>query len=137
MHRSWGIAASFGLHAVIVLLVLWPWHTPETPAAAAVPPMQVIALPDHKKGTLLDTQELAAECLQGKTYVGIGLQFNMDRIVTVAPESYPAYKAGIRLGDEVLNRDFEPDGDGYDIVDFTRHGRRHRLRIKTQWICLR
>jgi len=133
----WGIAASFALHTVFVLWVLWSSRAPETPAAAVPPPMQVIALPNQKKGTLLDTQDLAAECLQGKTYVGIGLQFNLDQIVIIAPESYPAYKAGIRVGDEVLNPDFEPDVDGYDIVDFTRRGKHHRLRIKTQWICLR
>jgi C-terminal processing protease CtpA/Prc len=118
-------------------VVLWPSSKPETPTPPVPLPIQVIALSNDKKGTLMDAQDFASECFQGKTYVGIGLQFNLDQAVTVAPESYPAYKAGIRVGDQVLNPDFEPDADGYDVVDFTRHGKHHRLRIKTQWICLR
>jgi hypothetical protein len=69
--------------------------------------------------------------------MGIGLRYDLDDVVSDAPQSYPAYKAGIRPGDAVLNPYFQPDADGYDTVDIARHGRRHHWRIKTQWICLR
>ena len=138
VHRSLGIAVSFMLHAVIVSWVLWPSRTPQTqPAPAAAPPLQVIALSNDKQGTLLEAQDFAPNCLDGKAYRGIGMQYDPDEVVTVVPSSYPAYKAGIRLGDEILNPDFQPDADGYDLVDFKRHGKQRSLRIKTQWICLR
>jgi len=138
VHRLTGIAVSFMLHTVIVSWVLWPSRKPETqPAPAAPPPLQVIALSNDKEGTLLEAQDFAPNCLEGKAYKGIGMQYDPDEIVTVVPASYPAYKAGIRLGDEVLNPDFQPDADGYDLVAFSRHGIKRTLRIKTQWICLR
>ncbi len=85
----------------------------------------------------MDSQDSGPECLQGRAYLGIGMQYDLDGLVTVAPQSYPAYKAGIRPGDQVLNPEFEPDADGYDTVDLKHHGRHYRVHIKTQWICLR
>ncbi len=85
----------------------------------------------------MEIQDSGLACLDSKAYLGIGIQYDLNDLVIVAPESYPAYKAGIRLGDEVLNPDFEPDADGYEIVEFKREGKHHWRRIKTQRICLR
>jgi hypothetical protein len=75
--------------------------------------------------------------MQGKAYIGIGLHADVYQRIMVVPETYPAFKAGLRRGDVLADRDIEPDANGYDTIDFTRHGSHHRLRIKTQWICLR
>ena len=88
VHRSLGIAVSFMLHAVIVSWVLWPSRTPQTqPAPAAAPPLQVIALSNDKQGTLLEAQDFAPNCLDGKAYRGIGMQYDPDEVVTVVPSS--------------------------------------------------
>lgn len=86
---------------------------------------------------LLEEQNGAPSCLQGKAYRGVGLHADVYQRIIEVPESYPAFKAGIRRGDVLADRDIEPDVDGYDTIDFKRLGIPHRLRIKTRWICLR
>jgi C-terminal processing protease CtpA/Prc len=86
---------------------------------------------------LLDADAGAPPCDHGKSYWGIGMQFDLENIVINAPETYPAYHAGIRVGDVVTDRDIQPDEQGFETVDFTRRGKSHRLRIRTEWICLR
>jgi hypothetical protein len=128
-------AASAALHAVVIFVALWSARMPlpVTPMA----PLKLLDLTLPKNNTLLDSEEGAPPCADGKSYWGIGMQFNLNNIVINAPESYPAYHAGIRVGDVVTDRDIHPDEQGYETVEFTRRGKLHRLRIKTEWICLR
>jgi hypothetical protein len=132
-------AAALLLHAMLVTAVLWPPRTQKRQEVAFPEPraVQVMNLSGGKSGLLLEPQDGGSTCLPGKSYRGIGLQFDLDRVVTAAPRSYPAFQAGIRLGDIILNPDFEPNVDGYDIVNFTRLGKHRRLRVMTRWICLR
>ncbi len=133
------MAASFAVHAALAAPLVWfSLHRPpvmEPPLPPAV--VELMDLPNERPGALLEAQSGAPRCSAGKAYVGIGVQSNVYQKVVVVPESYPAFKAGLRRGDVLTDPDMEPDAEGYDTVDFTRHGKHHRLRVKTQWICLR
>jgi len=100
------------------------------------PNIELLDLSRDPVGALLDFGH-GDSCANGKRYLGIGMQLDLDAVVTKAPTSYPAYLAGIRLGDVVANPEVEPDSAGYDTVEFTRHGRLYRTRVKARWICLR
>jgi len=116
-------------------MVLW-----STPGPLPIPPLVPLKLLDlslPKANTLLDGEPDAPPCGVGKSYRGIGMQFNLRDIVINAPQSYPAFQAGIRVGDIVIDPNIEPDGEGYETVNFIHSGKAHRLRIKTEWICLR
>ena len=75
-------------------------------------------------------------CLRGKGSMSIGVESNIYHRITRAPESYPAFRSGLRRGDILADPSMEPDVDGYGMVDYMRRGKRHHLRSKTQWICL-
>jgi hypothetical protein len=133
--RSYALAASVALHAVLIVTALWPLRI--ALPMAPIEPLKLLDLSLPKTNSLLDAQDGAPPCADGKAYWGIGMQFNLDNIVINAPESYPAYHAGLRVGDVVTDRDIQPDERGYETVEFMRRGRLHRLRIRTEWICLR
>lgn len=70
-----------------------------------------------------------------KNYLGIGMLYNVgSNLVTYVPTFYPAYLAGVRVGDFLLNPE-EPIQDGYINLRFIRGYIEHRLRIKTEMIC--
>lgn len=134
-YKAYAWAASLGLHVLLILMVLW-----STPGPLPIPPLVPLKLLDlslPKANTLLDGEPDAPPCGVGKSYRGIGMQFNLRDIVINAPQSYPAFQAGIRVGDIVIDPNIEPDGEGYETVNFIHSGKAHRLRIKTEWICLR
>jgi hypothetical protein len=138
MRRLAGMGAALGLHALLAGLVLFGQYS-RTGVRAPPPlrPVQLVDLGRSRPGALLEEQNGAPSCLQGKAYRGVGLHADVYQRIIEVPESYPAFKAGIRRGDVLADRDIEPDADGYDTIDFKRHGIPHRLRIKTRWICLR
>ena len=70
-----------------------------------------------------------------KNYLGIGMLYNVgSNLVTYVPTFYPAYMAGIRIGDFLLNPE-EPIRDGHIDLRFIRGYTEHRLRIKAELIC--
>lgn len=95
--------------------------------------------------TLPPTQTNKVICTgQDKNYEGVGIIYNSDReagvgVVMLAPEYYPAYKAGLRVGDYIMNIPlFVTDGYiMFDIQRFTGDGRSYRLtyNIKIEKIC--
>ena len=70
-----------------------------------------------------------------KTYLGIGLlkSFGSDLIIYI-PKPFPAYKAGLRLGDFILNPDAEII-DGYLDYDIMRYDKKMHFHIKVDNIC--
>lgn len=137
VQRRYGLAASVALHGLLITAALWSSRMPLPLPIPEPSPLNLLNLPLPKAGTLLEAREGAPPCTDGKSYWGIGMQFNLQGVVINAPASYPAFQAGMRLGDVVLDPDMQPDQQGYDTVEFSRSGRLHRLRIKAQWVCLR
>lgn len=69
------------------------------------------------------------------TYMGIGIKFDSYMAYVIyAPEMYPAYKAGIRVGDRILNPDV-PIKDGYINFKIIRNDENMEFRIKIERIC--
>lgn len=70
-----------------------------------------------------------------KSYKGIGIIYNPGtHIITHAPEYYPGYKAGLRVGDFIVEPEVGPVGD-YITFDVLRLREQFRLHIKTDNIC--
>jgi predicted metalloprotease with PDZ domain len=132
-----GSAVSIGLHltlvAVLVHAVLERAEQPPPPAA-----VEIVELPQTTRNGRLDESEGdSRSCAPGRWFAGIGMEMNERHVVILVPRAYPAFQAGLRLGDVVVNPRLEPDSAGYDAVDFRRKGRLHRLIIKTRQICRR
>jgi len=69
------------------------------------------------------------------TYTGIGIVYRFgSNIITHAPESYPAYIAGIRVGDMVVNDGFDLI-KGYADIEVKRGNELLKFHIKADRIC--
>lgn len=68
-------------------------------------------------------------------YEGIGIIYSpWTSLVLSAPAEYPAYKAGMRVGDMLV--DLKPDVvDGWLTHEVVRHDKRFKFRIHTDKIC--
>lgn len=72
---------------------------------------------------------------QGKTYLGVGLRYSpFTNLIIHVPEFYPAYKAGMRVGDMLLDPD-TPIVDGYLDIEVVRGYQQIHFRIKAEQIC--
>jgi hypothetical protein len=70
-----------------------------------------------------------------KFYKGIGIIYNPGSFVIIyAPEYYPAYKAGLRIGDRIVDPDI-PEIDGYVDIEINRGYSIEQFHIKTDNIC--
>lgn len=70
-----------------------------------------------------------------KTYVGIGIIFNIGSYtISHAPEYYPAFKAGVRVGDVIANPPLEIV-DGYIDIEVIRGYTHLRFHVKADNIC--
>jgi hypothetical protein len=131
------LALSIGLHLAIAATLL---HSVPEPADRPPPPaaLEILELPPTARNGRLDVSDgTSPTCAPGRWIAGIGMEMNARHVVILVPRAYPAFQAGLRLGDIVVNPLVEPDLAGYDAVDFRRKGRLHRLIIKTRQICLR
>ena len=71
-------------------------------------------------------------------YFGIGMvHMPFTGEVIEVPESYPAFKAGIRQGDKVVDFYNLPGGDGIIHVTFQRGQVQKSLRIRKEKICFK
>jgi len=70
-----------------------------------------------------------------KLYKGIGVIYNPGtHIITHAPEYYPGYKAGLRVGDYIVDPEVK-EIDGYINFDILRSHEQHQFHIKADTIC--
>lgn len=73
--------------------------------------------------------------LADNTYIGVGIIFApFNDTISYAPEQYPAHKAGIRVGDTILNP-VEPIIDGYIKFEIMRGIERFVFNVKAEKIC--
>jgi hypothetical protein len=73
---------------------------------------------------------------KSQVFLGVGVLYSRDDgMVTYAPEYYPAFRAGIRTGDLILNPDDQVDASGYITLKISRQGRSLIFRIKAEKIC--
>ena len=106
-------------------LTLLPMATAEDP--------KLTSDKSNKKATYPTDTKICAG--RDKTYVGIGfvINFGSDMIIHI-PEFYPAYKAGMRLGDLILNP-YEVPVNGWIDYDVMRHTERLHFHVKVDNIC--
>ncbi len=90
--------------------------------------------PVETKGTGPGGQQ---DCKQGEDfYYGIGIRHLLSsREVIEAPPSYPAFKAGIRVGDYLVDYYNLPGGDGVVHVLILRDGLKKMFRVQKENIC--
>jgi hypothetical protein len=70
-----------------------------------------------------------------KHYKGIGVIYNPGtHIITHAPEYYPGYISGLRIGDYIVDPEVA-EVDGYIRFDILRAHEQLRFHIKTDNIC--
>ncbi len=122
---------------MLIAAIFWSARPQLDRTRAPPPAIELLDLAHARVGELGDGEPGAPPCATGKGYWGIGMQFDLEAVVIKVPKTYPAFQAGIRLGDVLANPDLAPDLAGYETVEFTRHGKLHRTRVKTSWICLR
>lgn len=73
---------------------------------------------------------------KSSTYMGVGLLYSETTLeVTHAPEYYPAYKSGIRVGDKLLNPHADIDSQGFITLYVLRFGKQITFRSKAEKIC--
>lgn len=144
-----GIILTIILHLIVILLLIWPKSlekVDEPPNSESIPkPFMVKLLPptppsittEVLKGNtdsiLYPTDEKICEGKDRK-YTGIGIIWMPGSgMVVHAPEFYPAYKAGVRMGDLIVGPIEELDG----YVDFTvmRSNNRLNFHVKLESIC--
>lgn len=69
-------------------------------------------------------------------YTGIGIVYNQfTQIILDAPPVYPAYKAGVRIGDILLNPRSTPDKLGSVEVTVSRGDENYIFHIQQSKIC--
>lgn len=155
-NRTIGFIATLLLHAS--LMVFWIHRAGSAPEASAstkhevevtlLPPQSTVTTMPGKDSKPLPIVEDGLSALTGvpgsavvactatnKKYHGIGIVYNpFTGIVLQAPTAYPAYKAGIRVGDRAFM--FIPSEDGHLLVDLQRlNGDRFSVYILPVTIC--
>jgi hypothetical protein len=144
-----GICFSILLHLCIFLFLFWkptilppPPPPPEKQKPVSV---RLIARNDTTKENIPITKDgwklsrrdpELCRSVDGKTYVGIGIKFDPWLYkITRAPEQYPAYIAGMRVGDALVNPYASADENGYIDMDVFRGEQRISFHIKREKIC--
>lgn len=147
-----GIVASFMLHLFLFLYLFLPpvLHKRNTASNLEENKVEVQLLSDPKVSRntitipkselgLTMPSEISEDIIPCKdkasTYQGIGvLYYGPVNAVYKAPEQYPAYRAGIRVGDQLLNPGEEVI-NGYVDVYIQRGYEKLRFHIKIGTIC--
>lgn len=148
-----GFTASVVLHAMVLLILFHVQHkaikTQPKPDHSASESTIIVETfhgitQDITDGSNGESSGVinAQECGVGfKTYSGIGIVYDTPSfIITDVPKLYPAYKAGIRVGDIFDNPTTIVDSDGYMSVSITRyndHLEHLKFKIKAEDICVK
>lgn len=88
-----------------------------------------------------DLAQPTEDCLKEASFGGIGVKFkavtNKGLIVDSIPSFYPAFKAGVRLGDKLITDITKIRGEIGTMVDvtFERNGQPQTISIRREKIC--
>jgi len=139
-----GVIGTLVVHASVLLLFISPSCTPKhPPSAAAEQRVSVNLLPPPSPAAHLSAEgpnpgggTPSDPCPAEKQYEGIGILWMPGtRLIVKAPPGYPAYRAGIRVGDMLVNPDeLYPRGNILEI-DVFRHTTRLTFKVKLEKIC--
>jgi hypothetical protein len=148
--RSIGISGTLIIHLSLLLqfivIPITKKPPPPPPPGSEQKEISVALLPPIEHSSIVtppvdSSSELVAQvdpniCKdQGKTYLGVGFRYSpFTNLVTHIPEYYPAYRAGMRIGDMVLDPD-TPIVDGYLDIEVVRGYQQMHFRIKAEQIC--
>lgn len=143
------IAVSIMLHLLVFFSIFHAHATPREPTTYQHTGEDGIAIqlitkqdvPDESTTTTngvgtLTTEEKVFCSDKDKRYKGIGITYYVkQRVVLSAPQSYPAYKAGVRVGDGVIDPGYVPNKDGTVDVIVTRDEKELHFVIMPGEIC--
>jgi hypothetical protein len=148
--RTVGIVGTLLIHLSVLLYLLWPSVHPQPPPPPPPPdepkPVQVELLPRsviHEDSKLGPDPGIAGApdpkiCAnKDPSYEGIGIihSYGTDLVLS-APAEYPAYKAGIRVGD-MLVEIYRIEGTKFMFVHVNRHGNHLKFKVPIEQICFR
>jgi hypothetical protein len=144
------VTGSLLVHAAFLLMLALSWVTPpkekEEPASENIrielietrplTPPTPDSTPIDKHGKKVYRRDEVICSNKDNTYVGAGLmiQPGSDTVVA-APEQYPAYIAGMRVGDFIIDPFFTNIVDGYLDFDVRRGTEILKFHIKVENIC--
>ena len=147
MPKLLGITITVLLHLLVVVALLWQPTKVQEPPTAPPPPkrekfLEVRLLPpDTVDGVQNDGNtpaggEVTQRCANGdNTYLGVGIVHNLGSgYISSVPRIYPAYKAGIREGDILVEMYRIPSTDKMHLV-VERDGLNISRTIKMEQIC--
>jgi hypothetical protein len=148
MQRRFGFIGSILLHGSIVLYLLWP-RAQQVPPPKPLPQaseetttVKLMSVADSDKAIALGNQaggidpEICAD--RDQRYIGIGITFGFGtNLVLTAPPQYPAYRAGIRVGDMLEDPWAITNTPAWITVKVTRHDKKLSFRVKPSDICFR
>jgi hypothetical protein len=149
MHLIFAVIGSLLIHAAFLLILAMSWISPPAPkhentkSWIKVELIETKPAPKSKDNTPLDKygkkvykRDEVICSNKDNTYVGVGLiiQPGADTVLS-APEQYPAYIAGMRVGDFILDPFFTQIVNGYLDFDVRRGTEIIKFHIKVENIC--
>jgi hypothetical protein len=149
MIKIFAVIGSLLIHAAFLLILASSWVTPPPPKSPPVPQLhanllvpkkstaqQIDKTPVDKHGRKVYKRDEVICSNKDGTYVGVGIiiQPGADRIIS-APEQYPGYIAGLRVGDYLVDPFSTHIVDGYLDFDVRRGIEVMQFHIKVENIC--
>lgn len=128
-------AATGAIVANVIFALLMVRGNPTEPD----PPEVVADIGGAVHETLLETAADSNAPPCERTYIGVGFQYlytGSSLLVTRAPEQLPAYRMGLRVGDEVVSISMDTSKPGQEaVIRVRRGGHIVALTTKTDTIC--
>lgn len=146
--RVIGIVGTVLIHIIVPIYLLWPKaqvppQPPPPPPTSKVVSVSLIpqsSSEDSRKGNDpgVDGAPDPKICAdKDPSYEGIGITHSFGtELVLTAPATYPAYKAGIRIGDMVVEL-YRIPSTNMMFVHVNRHGKHLKFKVKREKICFR
>jgi hypothetical protein len=154
MKRVVGVIGTVLVHATVVLILLWSSIIKSCgdgeSSTPSQPPLLEVRLISKSSDDISIQSTLGKDSRMGMdgnpdpricndkdaSYIGIGIIYSIfTAVVLSAPSDYPAYKAGIRVDDILLDPHTPADKDGYVIYRILRGKDQLLFRVKQERIC--
>lgn len=145
--RAVGLAVSLALHVLLLVIVLGRTPDPKEEENPRQLPVSVELLPLTSQNTVepvenestgeaqvdgIKTEQVCDS--ENETYMGVGITYApFSGEILSAPSDYPAYKAGLRPGDIIQERN--KTANGWVTYDILREGKNLSFQMKEQPIC--